>query len=446
MTPLEIGIVAIAGMFLLIFIGVPIAITLFVTGFLGIAAIRSNVEMAGLLSAASVYNDLSKYVFGTIPLYVLMGVLISESSIGRETFHVMNRLLASLRGGLGVATVGSNAVFAAVTGVSIASVAVFSKVAVPEMLRYKYDSRFAVGVVAGSSVLGMMIPPSLLLIVYALIAQQSIGAMFIAGVIPGILIVIVYSVAIVLFGYLRPEAVGRSADGTPVTLTGAAGEDETELRARSGWLLIAPVAVLIAVVLGGIYSGVFSPTEAGAAGAFAALVIVAAKGQLTFARIRKVLRETATVTASVAIILAAAAIYGKMLTFSGIPVQLTNALVGANVGFGVILVGYLALLLFLGLLLDSASILLITVPLFLPVMLSMGVDPIWFGIVTVLAVEIGLLTPPVGIACFVLKSSLENDKVTINEIFMGAAPFAVLMMIVLAIIVLVPSTATILVK
>jgi len=376
----------------------------------------------------------------------LMGVLISESSIGRETFHVMNRLLASLRGGLGVATVGSNAVFAAVTGVSIASVAVFSKVAVPEMLRYKYDSRFAVGVVAGSSVLGMMIPPSLLLIVYALIAQQSIGAMFIAGVIPGILIVIVYSVAIVLFGYLRPEAVGRSADGTPVTLTGAAGEDETELRARSGWLLIAPVAVLIAVVLGGIYSGVFSPTEAGAAGAFAALVIVAAKGQLTFARIRKVLRETATVTASVAIILAAAAIYGKMLTFSGIPVQLTNALVGANVGFGVILVGYLALLLFLGLLLDSASILLITVPLFLPVMLSMGVDPIWFGIVTVLAVEIGLLTPPVGIACFVLKSSLENDKVTINEIFMGAAPFAVLMMIVLAIIVLVPSTATILVK
>ena len=272
------------------------------------------------------------------------------------------------------------------------------------------------------------------------------GRLFIAGVIPGILIVIVYSVAIVLFGYLRPEAVGRSADGTPVTLTGAAGEDETELRARSGWLLIAPVAVLIAVVLGGIYSGVFSPTEAGAAGAFAALVIVAAKGQLTFARIRKVLRETATVTASVAIILAAAAIYGKMLTFSGIPVQLTNALVGANVGFGVILVGYLALLLFLGLLLDSASILLITVPLFLPVMLSMGVDPIWFGIVTVLAVEIGLLTPPVGIACFVLKSSLENDKVTINEIFMGAAPFAVLMMIVLAIIVLVPSTATILVK
>ena len=442
MSPVEIGAVAVFAMLFMILAGVPIAISLFLSGFAGIAIIRGDAQMAGMLSAASVYSDLSKYVFGTIPLYILMGVLIAESSIGRETFHVMNRGLHRLRGGLGIATVGSNTVFAAVTGVSIASVAVFSKVAVPEMLRYEYDPRFAVGVVAGSSVLGMMIPPSLLLIIYAMLAEVSIGDMFIAGILPGLLIAGVYVIGIVGFGYLRPDMVGRTADGAVRALD---SPEEAALAARSGLVLVGPVILLIAIVLGGIYSGLFSPTESGAAGAMAALVIVAAKRQLTWAKAKRIMHETASVTASVAIILAAAAIYGKMLTFSGIPVQISQALVGSGISYMGILVLYLALLLCLGLLLDSTSILLITVPLFLPVMQGFHADPVWFGIITVLAVEIGLLTPPVGIACFVLKSSLGDQDVTLNQIFAGALPFAALMILVLAFIVLVPSTATLLV-
>lgn len=442
MTPTEIGTWAIVAMLGMVLIGVPIAIALFASGFVAIAVIRQDVNMAGMLSAASVYSDLSKYVFGTIPLYILMGVLISESSIGRETFHVMNRGLHRLRGGLGVATVGSNAVFAAVTGVSIASVAVFSKVAVPEMMRYHYDPRFAVGVVAGSSVLGMMIPPSLLLIVYSMLSEVSIGDMFIAGILPGLLIAATYVAAIVAFGYLRPAAVGRAHDGSARAVEGV---EEQALRSRGAIALLAPILLLIAIVLGGIYTGVFSPTESGAAGALAALVIVACKRQLTRAKAIRIMRETATVTASVAIILAAAAIYAKMLTFSGIPAHISSSLTETGLSYTGVLVPYLALLICLGLVLDSTSILLITVPLFLPAMQALGADPVWFGIVTVLAVEIGLLTPPVGIACFVLKSSLADQDITLSQIFAGALPFAGLMLLVLGFIVVVPGTATLLV-
>ena len=437
MSSLEIGMAAVAVMLVMILIGVPIAISLFLSGFGGIAFMRGNVELAGVLTASSIYADLSKYIFGTIPLFILMGVLIAQSSIGRETFYVMHRGLNWLRGGLGIATVGANAVFAAVTGVSIASVAVFSKVAVPEMLRYGYDTRFAVGVVAGSSVLGMMLPPSLLLIVYAILAEVSIGDMFVAGILPGLLIAVTYAIAIIGFGYFRPAMVGHTATPSlPV---------DDPLAGRSSFMLLGPVVLLIVIVLGGIYSGIFSPTESGAAGALAALLIVAAKRQLTWRKLGAILHETASVTAAVAIILAAAAVYGKMLTFSGLPSWIAGSLSGSGMEFMSILVIYLILLIVLGLLLDSTSILLIAVPLFLPVMLAGGADPIWFGIITVLAVEIGLLTPPVGLACFVLKSSLSDRDISLQQIFAGALPFAILMVVVLTFIVLVPGTATFLV-
>jgi C4-dicarboxylate transporter, DctM subunit len=431
-----IGLASVLGMLILIQTGMHIAIALLLLSFVGVWFIRGDFFVAGDMLSLAARESIASYSFGVIPLFVLMGLFVSVSGVGRDTFDVASHVFRRLKGGLGMATVAANAVFAAVNGTSIASASVFTRIAVPELLRLGYTPRFSVGIVAGSSVLGMLIPPSLLLILYGIIGEVSIGELFTAGIVPGLLLAAMFCLTIVLLVMLKPSFVmaegGAGGDAAPA-------EAISRLAAKS-----APILLLILLVLGGIYGGVFTPTEAGAVGALGSLLLALHRRSLGGGQFWHVLVETGHVTAAISFLLIAAHLYATMLALSGLPGAISDWATTSGVGHGVMLLGYLVLIVLLGTILDSASIMLIVLPLALPIAAGFGVNLVWFGIVTVIAVEIGLLTPPLGVACFVIKSNLEDDRITLGDIFAGAFPFAVTMLFALALVVLIPQLATIL--
>jgi len=430
-TPFDIGLVALAAMVVLVIAGLYVPIALMVCSFVGVWAIKSSPLLASKLLGLAAYNTIASYYFGVVPLFVLMGFLVAEAGIGSDAYDVANAAFKRLRGGLGVGTVGANAIFAAITGISIASAAIFTKIAVPEMVRHGYTARFAVGIVAGSSVLGMLIPPSLLLILYGVLTEQSIGDLFIAGVLPGLLLALLFGAGVVAMTVFAPRFTGTPDD--------AAGPEFTATQLF--WKAV-PIALLIGLVLGGIYGGLFTPVEAGAVGAIGALALGLAKGALPLKSLWNVLVETGLVTASVCFLIIAAQMYSRMLAFSGVPAGFGSLVAGADIGLWGVLLAYVAVVIVMGMILDSSSILLILVPLMLPVLAPLDVDLIWFGIVTIIAVEIGLLTPPFGISVYVIKSVIDDETITLGQIFAGAAPFALLMLVVLMLVLIFPSLAT----
>jgi C4-dicarboxylate transporter DctM subunit len=435
MTGTEIALLSILAILVLVYSGLHVPVAFCLVSLVGVWAIKGSYQQASSLLAMAAADAVSGYDFGVIPLFVLMGLLVSVADLGRDAFLAANALLGRLKGGLGVATVAANAVFAAVTGVSIASAAVFTKVAVPEMIRLGYKPRFAVGVVAGSSVLGMLIPPSLLLIIYGLLAQQSIGDLFIAGIVPGLLLAAVFAAMIVFMAVFKPHMVyDRDAQG----------EQSSSLSTVQALWLLLPLGLLAGGVIGGIYAGWFTATESGAIGAMGALILAASRRRLTWSGIWKVLVETGQVTVSILFVIIAANIYTRLIALSGLPNVINESVVSANLGLVALLLIYAILILIMGTILDGISIMLIMVPMFLPLLAPHSVDLIWFGIVTVIAVEVGLLTPPFGLSVFVIKSTLADDRITLGDIFRGAAPFALAMVLVLLLIILVPSIATVL--
>ena len=438
MSGVDIAFLSIAVMLMLIYSGIHVAIALILLSFGGVWLLRGNFDIASNMLVLAFKDSISDYLFGVVPLFVLMGLLVAVAGIGRDTFEVAAQLFRRVAGGLGIATVAANAVFAAITGISIASAAVFTKVAVPEMIRHGYTPRFAVGLVAGSSVLGMLIPPSLLFILYGVLTEQSVGSLFIAGVIPGTLLAVVYCIGIVSMGKWWPSFIGgRSSASYDTSQDMGIGEMANK---------IAPILILIALVLGGIYGGYFTPTEAGAAGALGALVISLAKGRLTWASFWQVLVQTGHTTSSICFLIIGASLYSRMLAMSGMPGWLGNFVVESGMGATGIILALMLVIILLGTILDSASIMLLTLPIALPILTSTGVDLIWLGVMVVLAVEIGLLTPPFGIAVFVVKATLGPDStVTLGDIFAGASPFAAMMLFVLVLVFLFPWLATVLV-
>lgn len=430
----QIGALSILSMLVLIYAGMPIGIALIVLGFVGIWFMKGNTLVAERMLALAAVEYMRNYFFGVVPLFVLMGLLVAASDVGKETFQVARWALRNVRGGLGIATVAANAVFAAITGSSIASAAVFTRVATPEMMAQGYTARFAVGVVAGSSVLGMLIPPSLLLIVYAFLAEQSVGILFIAAVVPGIILAVAFALLILGMATWKPEMIGDLNSST------VSADDES---IRSAFLKLFPILALVVLVIGGIYGGIFTPTEAGAAGAFGALVLGILRRKLSWKAVWGVLMETGHITVSILFLILAANIYSRMLALSGLPQQMGDFIGGTGLGFTGFIIMYVLVLILLGMILDSISIMLIILPLALPVLLQFGGDPIWFGIVTVIAVEIGLLTPPLGITCYVVKSTLNDDRITLNQIFLGAAPFAFIMLLVTILLIAVPEISLI---
>lgn len=431
MTPFEIGLLALGGMGVFVLGGMYVPIALILISFLGVWAIKGSPILATKMLGLAANDAIASYFFGVVPLFVLMGFIVSQAGIGKDAFDVANAMFRRIKGGLGVGTVAANAIFAAVTGISIASAAVFTKIAVPEMRHHGYTPRFAVGVVAGSSVLGMLIPPSLLLILFGLLAEQSIGDLFVAGIGPGILLSLLFACGIIGMAFFTPKFVGENL---------SAEED-----ALTGWQLILkglPITLLIAIVLGGIYTGRFTPVEAGAIGAIGALIIGLLKRRLTFKSLWRVLIDTGLVTASVCFLIIAAQMYSRMLAFSGVPLAFGEMAAHADLGVMGLILLYVGIVILLGMILDSSSIMLIVVPLMLPIVVPMGIDLVWFGIITVIAVEIGLLTPPFGISVYVIKSTLDDKDISLADIFIGAAPFALIMLICLGLIIAFPVIAT----
>ena len=432
MTGIEIGAAAIGILIFLIAFGMPIGVAMIVVSFGGVSLIRN--ETVAMRMIGSVANDsLEEYLFAVVPLFVLMGLLVTISGVGKDTFDVFERLLRRVRAGLGIATVGANAVCASITGISIASASVFARVAVPEMTRHGYTRRFSTGVVAGSSVLGMLIPPSLLMIVYAVLAEESVGRMFLAGIGPGLLLAVLFSLTILLMARFAPGSVFEREDELP---------DSEPFSPIEVVRKAVPIVVLVVLVLGGIYGGFLNPTEAGAVGALGALVIALLRRSLGARRFWSLLVETGQVTVSVLFLILAATFFSRMLAMSGLPNALGEWLLGGAIGPYGFLVLFLLLVIVMGFLIDSISIMLILLPIALPVATAAGFDMIWFGVLTVVAVEIGLLTPPFGLSVYTIKSSLDDDRLKVGDIFRGATPFVIAMIAGLAIIVAFPSIAT----
>ena len=431
MTPETIAIVSVFFVFGLIVLGVHVGITLAAMSVLGIWAITGKVTVALNILQVTAYSAVMDYVFAVVPLFVLMGLFSTLAGATRELFNAAQFFLGRVRGGMGIATVIANAVFAAITGVSVASAAVFSKIAYPEMKRLKYDKKFGLGIVAGSAILGMLIPPSVLMIVYGVVTEQGIGKLFIAGFLPGLVVTAVLSLGIRTMIYFKPTLGGLMEKGKPFTLRNA-------LRAVAGcWAVI----LLILLVLGGIWGGLFTPTEAGAVGAAGGFLLVVVKGKLNLRELWRVLLDGGQTTASIFLLLICAQMYSRMLTISGLASRISEGATSLPVPPWVIIGGFLVVWLILGCIIDSTSIILLTIPIMHPVAVKLGYHPIWFTIVAIVTIEIGLLTPPFGMVVFAMKSAL-GDEAKIEEIFAGSTPFMLMLAVALAIIIAFPILST----
>ncbi len=429
MTSVTVGIASVVAIVIAIYSGVHIAIALGMISFVGVILLK-NVEISFSLLSLAIADSVSEETFATVPLFVMMGLVVSRAGLGRDVYDFANEIFQPVRGGLGMATVAANAIFASVTGSSIASASVFAKVAIPEMLRFRYGRRFAVGIVAGSSVLGMIIPPSVMLIIYAIVTEQSVGAMFLAGVLPGILLAVAYCVAIPLLFVIAPNFVGTDI------IRGEGLEPRRLL--LDVFAKLGPIVILVFTVLGGIYGGVLTPVEAGAAGTVVAMIIGAVKRRLSLGAIWSALVETGHITANILFLIIAASIYSRMLGIAGLPTVFGEWVDSLGLSFAGFMVLYVFVLLLLGTIIDTASIILIVVPLFLTALDPFNINLVWFGIITVIGAEIGLLTPPFGISCFVIRATIDDKSITLGDVFMGALPFAAVMLGVLAILIAFP--------
>jgi tripartite ATP-independent transporter DctM subunit len=413
-----------------ILLGIHIGVALATSSLLVFFLLTGSADTVISLVNTTFYNAIRDYAFAVIPLFILMGILVSSAGLNQDIFSAANLFVRKLRGGLAIAVVIGNAIFAAVTGSSLASVAAFGRIAYAPMLERGYDKKFTLGSIAGSSVLGMLIPPSILFIVYGIITEVSIGKLFIAGIIPGMVLATVYSIGIITRVRLQPHLI-KAPKGSDESIT------------QEGWkalLKTIPVILLIMLVLGGIYAGLFTPTEAGAVGAFGALIIALAKRRLNRSTFTNALLQTGFATASIMFVLIAAQMYARVLALSGMIGNLEEFFTGLGMPPVVTLIIFLIFVVAMGSILDSTSILLIIVPIMLPIALSFGYDPIWLGVVVVIAVEMGLITPPFGMAVFGLKANVPDAS--LEEIFRGSLPFLLMMIVALAIIIAFPILST----
>jgi len=443
MMPIQTGIWTIAALLVFVLLGMPIPLVLMGLAYLGIWIIRGSEILSVNTLGLAASTGVGSYEFGVIPLFIMMGLVLEKADVGRDAFQVAAGLLRRLQGGLSIATVGANAIFASIVGSSIASAAVFSRIAVPELVRSGYTKRFSVGTVAGSSVLGMLLPPSLLLIVYGLIAEVSVGHLFIAAIVPGLILALAFGVAIYAMTYLTPGFVGDvrrigNLDGASQAGPSQAGASQERVSWSQVATKLAPILILVALVVGGIYGGLFTPTEAAAVGAGLAFLIALSKKRIDWTSFKSIIVETGFVSAAILFLIVAANLYTRQVALTGIPMAVSDWVSTAGLDMGLFLAVYFVILLLLGMVLDSVSIMLIVLPIMLPVVDVLGGDKIWFGIVTTVAIEIGLLTPPFGLSAYVVKGILPKDFISLADIFIGCVPFVVVMILVTILLMAVP--------
>lgn len=425
--------VAIAGfviLFALMLLRVPIGMAMGLVGVAGFGYLTAAGPALKIVGHTTM-RTVTDWNFAVVPLFLLMGAFATTSGMSRELFRAANSFLGHLRGGLGIATIAACGGFAAICGSSVATAATFSKVAYPEMKRFGYPDSFSTGVIAAGGTLGIMIPPSTVLAVYGLITEQDIAKLFIAGIVPGILAVSMYMLTITIISYVRPDFLPAGP---------RAPWSERFAALKHIWATL----LLFAFVLGGLYGLPFLPkftaTEAAGMGAAGAFIIGVARGRLSRADILRSLLEATRTTAAVFTILIGAMLFGYFLTITQTPQKVTAFLTGLGVGpYGVLFL-ILLMYLVLGCLMDALAMIILTVPIIFPVIQSLGFDPIWFGVIIVMTVELGLIHPPVGMNIFVIKSVIE--RVSISTIFYGVLPFIITDIIRLLIIVAFPALAT----
>ncbi len=428
----------------LVFGGVHIAVALGVTAVLGVYLMLGDMEIVRTFVANTAYEALRDYVFAVIPLFILMGDFVAKCGAASDLYTLANRLSRWLPARLAVATILSNALFAFVTGTSIAAAAAFSRIAYPEMMRYGYDRKFSLGCIAGSGCLGMLIPPSVLMIVWAVLTELSMGKLFLAGVLPGLLLAGCFCVYAVVMAVLRPELVGEGGEKplarAPLSASVSAETIEEE---PLGPLLISTgmVIALIVGVLGGIWFGFFTPTEGAGVGAVGALILALAKG-IRGREIWEVILNVGRTSGPLLLLLFCAQLYSRVLSMTGFTEFAKNFLLATGAGSWGILAMMLVIWIVLGCLIDSISIILLTVPIFHPIAIQLGIDPLAFAIIGILAVETGLLTPPFGLLVFTVKAAVPDRNVQLGEIFSGSIPYWFLLIAVILIVAVLPQIAT----
>ena len=433
----------VAVLLVLVFAGVHIAVALGVTAALGIYVMLGDIEVVRSFVANTAYEALRDYVFAVIPLFMLMGDFLAKSGAARDLYALGDRLSRWLPARLAVATILSNALFAFVTGVSIAAAAAFSRIAYPEMMRYGYDRQFALGCIAGSACLGMLIPPSVLMIVWGVLTELSIGKLFLAGILPGFLLVFLLIAYVVTAAILKPQLVGQARSAVGADLERAPAAEEASEEASLGQLLGSTglVIVLILGVLAGIWLGAFTPTEGAGVGAVGALILAVTKG-IRLREIWEVILNVGRTSGPLLLLLFCAQLYSRVLSMTGFTAAAQSFLVGTGLGPWGILTIMLLIWLVLGCLIDSISIILLTVPIFAPIAAQLGFEPLAFAIIGILTIEAGLLTPPFGILVFTVKAAVPDSDM--GEIFRGSVPYWIALLIVVACVALLPGIATLL--
>lgn len=421
----------IIALILLIALSVPVVIALGLTSFFGLYYITGNINVPLSLLNNTAYGAIRDYIFAVIPLFVLMGELISRSGAAEDLYNLINKSLKKIPARLALATVFGNAVFGAVTGVSIASAAAFSKIAYPQMVKFNYNKTIAVGCIAGSASLGMLIPPSILMIVWGVLTEQSIGKLFIAGIIPGIILSFLFAIFCFVLAYFKPDLFGQGSENQSL---------DVSLTKRQYWGAIG-VSFLIVLVLGGIWFGFFTPTEAAGIGALFALILAILKG-VSFKEILDSVLETGKISAPILLILICAQMYSRLLAMGGITDALTNVFTSIGGNKFLILFIMVAVWFILGMFIDSVSIILLTVPIFAPIAYKLlGYDPISFAIIGILAIEAGLLTPPLGLCVYTVKGCIVDPDITLGRIFYGSIPYWILLIVLAILVMMYPGIA-----
>ena len=428
MSASAIGLTGMAILLVLLALRVPVAFAMFAVGFVG-NSILNGPGAALSLAASESFTLASSAELVVVPLFILMGNVATETQMSRKLYDAAYAAIGSIRGGLASATVIGCGGFAALSGSSVASALTMGKVSLAEMDRFNYDPRLSTGVVAAGGTLGILIPPSTGFVIYAILAQESIGRLFLAGVLPGLLLLTMFVLTVSAMCYINPAL-------------GPAGPKTSLMQKLRALVEAAPILLVIVLTIGGIYGGIFSPVEAAAVGAGLVIVIGALMRKLTWRGLWNAMRDSVVTTATVMLILISAHMINPFLALSHIPqavgLFLDSLAMPPLVVLGLILASYLVL----GCFLEGFAMLVLTMPIFFPVITQLGIDPIWFGVLVVLTLEMGLISPPVGVNVFIVKSVAAN--VPLSKIFVGVMPFWIAMLVTLALLVAFPQISLIL--
>ncbi|KHF38520.1 TRAP transporter large permease [Halalkalibacter okhensis] len=428
MTPVTIGLISILIFFIFLLLRMPVSYTMLISGIIGISLLNSP-TVALKVAATEIYTSFSTYTLSAIPMFVWMGFLALYGGIGAKLFHFAYRTVGHLPGGLAIAAQGAAGLFGAISGSNTATAATIGSLAVPEMRKHHYNNSLSTASVAAGGILGVLIPPSTLFIIYGIASEQSVGKLFLAGIIPGIILMILFMIMVYILAVRNPELA-------------PAGEKSTwseRYQSLKGGLW--EVSVIFALSMGGLFAGWFTPTEAGAIGAGGVLVLTLLTKKLSWEGLKSSLFDTLRTTAMIMLLIASAVVFGRLITMSRIPFEIGGWVESLVLPSFVIMALILLIYLILGFFMDALALILLSIPIFFPVVVNtLGYDPIWFGVIIVLVAAMGVITPPVGVNVYIIKGVVKD--VSVEEIFRGIWPFLIMIMVLVALLMAFPEIAT----